>query len=150
MVAVEERAFAEETGFAVDPHIGVGETRLVLAGELDLATAPVFLGALAFALHPRPALVVLDLRRLTFIDARSAGAIATASLRMGDWGGTLAARDPQRIVRRVFELCGLGDLLTPLAGLASAPKRPVRRGAETPRARPARMAETAEPGVTAR
>jgi anti-anti-sigma factor len=57
--------------------------------------------------------VVIDLRRLAFIDARSAGAIAVASERMAGWGGRLAARMPSPAVRRAFEGCGLGELLTP-------------------------------------
>ena len=69
-----------------------------------------FSGALAFTLRQRPALLVLELGRLAFIDARSAGAIALAATRMGDWGGRLVARRPQRMVRRVFELCGFGAL----------------------------------------
>jgi hypothetical protein len=36
MTAGRSCASTEETGFAVTPHIRVGETRVVLAGELDL------------------------------------------------------------------------------------------------------------------
>jgi anti-anti-sigma factor len=121
MAAVQEWQTVGEAALAVDPGGTADERHLELTGELDLATAPAFLGALALALHARPALVELDLRRLTFIDAQCAGAIATASMRVSGWGGTLVARAPQSTVRRVFELCGVEDLLWPRATCESSP-----------------------------
>lgn len=138
------RAPGGAAGFVADPQGGIGEARLNLVGDLDLATAPLFLGALAAVLHRRPALLVLDLRRLTFIDARCAGAIATAASRMGEWGGTLAAREPQRIVRRALELCGSGDLLVPHEAVAIAWRGRARRGAGSSPSRPARAPVLAE------
>ena len=115
MAAVQELDNVGEAALAAGPRSSTEERRLELTGELDLATAPAFLGALALALHPRPALVELDLRKLTFIDAQCAGAIAMASMRVSGWGGTLVAREPQSTVRRVFELCDVEDLLWPRA-----------------------------------
>ena len=99
--------------FILAPHLRRHERRIVLIGDLDAGTGPILEGALTFALHSRPALVVLDIRRVTSIDARSVGAIAIASERIGGWGGSLVARGPRRTVRRAFEVCGLGDLLIP-------------------------------------
>lgn len=116
LVVLEVRRFT----LIVAPHAGPSETRVVVVGELDLATLPMFVGSLTLALHHRPSLVVLDFRRLSFIDARSAGAIAWSSTRMREWDGTLAVHRPQRTVRRVLGLCGLADLLVPHRVLTDA------------------------------
>ena len=86
------------------------------------------MNALAAALQPQPALVVLDLRQLTYIDARSAGGVAMASERISVWGGRLAAREPQGVIRRVFELCGLGHLVHSREGVARAATWPPMEG----------------------
>ncbi len=85
--------------------------RLVLVGELDLATMPVFVDALASALAGRPVAVDLDLAQLGFIDARGLDAIAAASTRMSAWGGLLSTHHASAVVQRLFDLCGLDDLL---------------------------------------
>lgn len=125
MVALTASRAARDPGLVVVPRSDAGETRLVVGGEIDLSTAPTFLGALAFALRARPALVELDLRALTFIDARCAGAIASAAARMSGWGGTLVAREPREIVRCAFELCGIGDLLWPRRAAGAGRLEPV-------------------------
>lgn len=130
MIEMRSRDSADVAAFSVRPWTGVGATGLDVAGELDLATAPAFLGALASALHPRPARLSLGLGRVSFMDARCAGAIVTASAHMGAWGGTLTVLEPRAAVRRVFELCGADDLLARC--VANAPTRPARQLSETP------------------
>lgn len=98
--------------FTVAPQIEVDEMRLVAVGGLDIATAPIFSGALTLALHRRPSAVVLDFRLLSFIDSRGVGATAIASERVEEWGGRLTVRGPRKAVRRAFELCGFGHLLS--------------------------------------
>ena len=98
-------------GVVVVPHLHRDETRLALTGELDLATASMFAWALSFVLYRHPRRVALDLRRLGAIDARGAHAVGTAATRMGDWGGRLVVRRPRAAVRRVLELCDLGELI---------------------------------------
>jgi len=95
----------------VTPHAGHDETRIVVAGDLDLASAPMLDWALSFALDRQPDRIAVDLRRLEMIDARCAHALAGASLRMGEWGGALVTFGSQPSVRRVLQLCGLGELL---------------------------------------
>jgi anti-anti-sigma factor len=106
----------------VAPHAGVTETRLSLTGELDLASAPLLAWILGVTLDGRPARVVLDLRRLRLIDVRCAGTLADAAARCADWNGTLVARRPQPAVLRVFQLCGLSDLLHPRARVSQPRK----------------------------
>jgi anti-anti-sigma factor len=100
--------------FVIAPHVASGEVRVALIGELDIGTSPMFVDAIALALRHRPALLVLDMRRLSFIDVRGAGAIATASERMGEWGGELLAREAPAATRRALGLCGLDHLMSPL------------------------------------
>jgi stage II sporulation protein AA (anti-sigma F factor antagonist) len=120
-------ANGEGTEFAVSSQVRVGETRLVVAGEIDLATAPRFLGALDAALDTCPEVLVLEIAGLSFIDARSAGAIAAASTRMRDWGGRLEAREAQESPRCVFALCGVSELLSGGAGDAGVTTEPPKR-----------------------
>lgn len=121
VAVVQQVEYAREAALVVRPRSGRDERHLEVRGELDLATAPAFLSALAFALQARPALVELDLRQLTFIDARCAGAIATASTRVSGWGGTFVAREPQMKVRGVLALCGYADPLWPRETLETPP-----------------------------
>lgn len=108
----------------VAPRAGTTDAHVVLDGEMDVATVPLVDAALGAVLRRRPAVLSLDLRRVGFMDVRGAGALATAAIRAADWGGVLAARDPQRGVRRALELCGLGHLLAP--GVRPADGRPPR------------------------
>lgn len=89
------------------------EVLLVRGGEIDVATAPPFLDTLSGAMGRRPPRVDLDLAAVTFMDARTVGAVGRAALSMGDWDGTLRARNARYAVRRAFDLCGWGALLAP-------------------------------------
>ncbi len=116
MVVARGTSLPESVGLTVDSRVGGGRTRLVLVGELDLATMPVFADAFAGALAGRPAAVDLDLAGLCFIDARGVDAIAAASARMSGWGGLLSAHHASGIVQRLFDLCGLDDILLEAGG----------------------------------
>jgi anti-sigma B factor antagonist len=111
MVAADGKNCSARVGLSVDSRDCVGRTCLVFVGELDLATMPVFADALAGALSGRPAAVDLDLTGLCFIDVRGVEAIAAASARMSAWGGLLATHHTGGIVQRLFDLCGLDDVL---------------------------------------
>lgn len=102
-------------GLLVELEVGPERTRLSPVGELDLATAQIFVAALEAALRGRPECVVLDLRRLTFIDAWSLGAIVSARTRAANWGGTLTLSHPVGAVWRMLEVCSLGHLCGPYA-----------------------------------
>jgi anti-sigma B factor antagonist len=90
-----------------------GALRVGLAGELDLATAGQLRDRLrALCADGRP--VVLDLRRLEFIDSSGVRELvrAVSAARRDGWGLSLdTAVGPQ--VRRVLELLGLRDLFWP-------------------------------------
>jgi anti-anti-sigma factor len=87
----------------VDHPLGVV---LTLAGELDLATAPVLQERLDAAMRGTAA-VVIDLSRLRFIDSSGLGMLVAAERQLRDSGGQLVlVRGPQA-VHRPFELTGL-------------------------------------------
>ena len=101
----EGRRF-DPQGFAcLSVAAGDDSTRLVLSGELDLATAPELDRALCDA-QQSTGLVTLDLRRLTFMDSRGLSAVVSAATR------ARASGDRFRVVRgpppvdRLFELTG--------------------------------------------
>lgn len=106
-------AGVSETDLLVGLGLGRGDALLSLAGELDLATAGIFTSVLDAALDRRPARIVLDLGRLTFIDAGGVRAIVGARAHATLWGGTLSLTRSRPAVRRVLDLCRVGDLHGP-------------------------------------
>ncbi len=85
-----------------------GARRLAVAGELDLATAPLLAEWLAEIDGPATGVVLVDLSRVTFIDGSGLRALAGAWEGRGADGGLkleIVAASP--LVRRVFELTGL-------------------------------------------
>ncbi len=55
--------------------------------------------------------VVVDLRRLTFIDSTGLSVLLSARRTLSDVGGTMSIRGASGIVRRVFEAAELADVL---------------------------------------
>jgi anti-anti-sigma factor len=82
-----------------------GQVRLVLAGELDLASRAHFKQALSDALS-HGARVVLDLRALTLIDCASLSVVFDAALDAHRRGVVLILLEPRGQVRRVLDLVG--------------------------------------------
>ena len=111
-------AVATDVSGLLDGRLTIGvwdwpdEMVLVVGGDLDLASAPLLVTALAGVLHRRQcARVVLDLEGVGFMDATGLGCIVRAWQSLAVRGGALAVRRPSRSVRRLLELCELGELL---------------------------------------
>jgi anti-sigma B factor antagonist len=86
-----------------------GTATLVLAGELDLTTAPALAGHLEQALTRRPRRLVLDLARVTFVDVAAARVLAGATRRQPAAGApVLRQAGPE--ARRILALTGLDSL----------------------------------------
>jgi anti-sigma B factor antagonist len=92
--------------FNVLMHASAGRRTLVLVGELDLASAPELEGAVAAALEAGAQRIVLDLRRLDFIDASGLHAVVDASDACREQGCEFALVPGSRQVQRVFEMTG--------------------------------------------
>jgi anti-anti-sigma factor len=80
---------------------------LYLVGELDLATAPLLDEALNLAYDHDPAMLVLDLAALTFIDSTGINRLVAALKHQRAHGGELILRSPQASTLRVLEIVGL-------------------------------------------
>lgn len=101
-----------ETYFQVDIEPGSAPARVVASGELDAASA----GQLASTLDGAQGAdggIALDLGGVTFIDSSGLRVIAAEVRRAGEAGSSFAVTEASDAVRRIFEMTGLGDLLTP-------------------------------------
>ena len=83
-----------------------------LTGELDFSRVDMLEKELAGAEEGRPALLVLDLRELSFIDSGGVRGIVHAHQRAADEGRQLAVIKGNDRVHRVFEWTGLTRSLT--------------------------------------
>jgi len=99
--------------FAVRSRPADGTTVVALEGDLDLSSAPEAGEALSAA-QAAGGPVVLDLRALRFIDSSGVHLVLDANRRAARTGGeaTLRVVPGDGEVRRVFELSGVGGLLT--------------------------------------
>lgn len=95
--------------FDIRSSIDGGICRVVVAGELDLATAPELVRVLD-GVEAGTTPVQIDLSDVSFIDATGLRALLRAQARFGP-GVELTA--PSRPVRRLFELLGMGRRLDP-------------------------------------
>jgi anti-anti-sigma factor len=85
--------------------------RLVLTGELDIATAPVLDAALDQAEAGSAAQILLDLAAVPFIDSSGLRTLIRAADRAAANGGRLAIAGAGPQARRLFELSGAGGRL---------------------------------------
>jgi anti-sigma B factor antagonist len=84
---------------------------LVLAGELDAASAPELQHHLDDLLSQPHARVMLDLNGLSFVDSAGVSVLIRAKQRAETNGRTLVLRRPTEQLERVFALVGLADWL---------------------------------------
>ena len=86
--------------------------RLEVDGEIDVSSAPGMLDSvLCAALADDHRQVVVDLRRVTFIDSTGLAAVLETNRRLRDQGVHLVLVRPSGIVRRLFEMTGLDDVV---------------------------------------
>ena len=109
------------TRLTYESHRDDEMVRLVLAGEFDLSNAAQVEDALKEIERERPALLVLDLRELTFMDSTGLRVMVSADARARDDSRRLAVVQGPESVHRVFRITGLDDHLdiveTPEAAL---------------------------------
>jgi anti-sigma B factor antagonist len=99
------RSFAVETG-----ELGEG-IRVALSGDLDLSTAKRAEQAIEDAERTGPPLLVIDLRRLTFMDSTGLRVIVSADKRARRSGRRTVVIQGPAPVRRVFEITRLDERL---------------------------------------
>ncbi|MEU3612355.1 STAS domain-containing protein [Streptomyces sp. NPDC006872] len=102
---------------------------ITLAGEIDLATAPLVRQAPAECLPDGIRSIDVDLTAVTFCDAGGLNAFLTASRLATDAGMTLRPHHPSQCMTRVIEITGSGFLLHSFPAAAARPRRiPVAAG----------------------
>ncbi len=84
-----------------------GVTFVLLAGELDIASAPKLVESVEQELGHAAADVVFDLAALEFVDVAGARALVRAVDRVRWAGGSAAVISPSRPVERVVRLLGV-------------------------------------------
>jgi anti-sigma B factor antagonist len=85
---------------------------LTLSGELDLLSSPILEQELGHVLASDAELVVVDLRQLAFMDSTGLHVVVAAQQRLQESGRRLALIRGGVQVQRLFELTGLGEILT--------------------------------------
>ncbi|MEA2374739.1 MAG: anti-sigma factor antagonist [Thermoleophilaceae bacterium] len=85
--------------------------RIAVAGELDLSSALTFDEEMRRAEERKPATVILDLRRLRFMDSTGLRLIMRAQSRAGKRGFRLAIVLGSEPVKRIFRLAGVNRRL---------------------------------------
>jgi anti-anti-sigma factor len=81
--------------------------RLVVQGELDVATAPTFAAQLTEAERGRPDVLTLDLSKLSFMSAAGVRILLDAARRAQREGRSLVVVNPQPPIRRLFALSAI-------------------------------------------
>ncbi|KOG30740.1 STAS domain-containing protein [Streptomyces resistomycificus] len=84
---------------------------VTLAGEIDLATAPLVHAALTGCLRDGIRTVDVDLTAVTFCDASGLNTFLTASWLATDAGKTLRLHHPPPAMARIIEMTGSAFLL---------------------------------------
>ena len=84
----------------------------VTVEEIDRATVEQFIGEIT-AHDPGPYCLVVDVRDVSFIDARGVRALLEVADEMRAAGGVVAVRRAGRAVRRILDVLGLNELLAP-------------------------------------
>jgi anti-sigma B factor antagonist len=96
------------TACRVDVQSFEGRCTVRLTGELDLSDSDMVRQALVSTDAPA---VVVDLTRLSFIDATGMAALVTGRWHILKRGASCDLRGASEFVRRIFAIVGLADLL---------------------------------------
>ncbi|MBV9212402.1 MAG: STAS domain-containing protein [Actinobacteria bacterium] len=88
-----------------------GAVRIAISGELDLGSALTFDEELRRAEGRAPQTVILDLRRLRFMDSTGLRLIMSAQSRASARGRRLAIVLGTDSIRRIFRMAGVGRRL---------------------------------------
>jgi anti-sigma B factor antagonist len=98
--------------FRVDVRTEGKGTIIAVSGELDLASAPALESELEQAGRSESKLLVLDLRKLEFMDSTGLSVIVKAHQRASDNGRTLCLVRGSQQVQRLLDLTGVAERLT--------------------------------------
>jgi anti-anti-sigma factor len=108
-----------QSNFAVHTHTTDRTITVVLSGELDLVASPALDRAIGDQAESDVDLVVVDLRRLEFMDSTGLHAVLRIQQGANELGRRFAVIRGPDPVQRLFELTGLTETLT----IVDAPER---------------------------
>ena len=98
---------------SAEPGQSEGQWVVHLRGEVDVSTSPLLRNQLSSVIDRGAASLVLDVRRLSFIDSSGLGVLVETLERMrSSPDGAIVLRGMQEPVKRVFEITGLTELFT--------------------------------------
>jgi anti-sigma B factor antagonist len=83
---------------------------LPLEGEIDLHVSPQIGASLAAIIQKKPAKVVVDLSKVTYIDSSGLAVLIEAMQNVGGYGGMFALSGLQDGVRPIFEIARLDQV----------------------------------------
>jgi len=83
---------------------------LPLEGEIDLHVSPQISASLAAIVKRKPAKVVVDLSKVTYIDSSGLAVLIEAMQNVGAYGGKFALAGLQEAVRPIFEIARLDQV----------------------------------------
>ena len=98
--------------FDLESRVEGDRAIVTVLGDFDLQVAQRVVEELAKVEAGEPALLILDLSRLSFLDSAGMGVIAAAQARANEAGRDLVVVRPPYSVRRAFEVSGFGEVLT--------------------------------------
>ncbi len=83
---------------------------LPLEGEIDLHVSPQMSNSLAAMIKKKPARLVVDLSRVTYIDSSGLAVLIEAMQNVGGYGGKFSLAGLQEAVRPIFEIARLDQV----------------------------------------
>ncbi len=105
----------------IAPQVAGGVVRLVLAGELDIATSDQLDSAMADTVAvPRVATVIVDLAAVSFCDSSGISALVRGRATAAGHGITYQVVNATGAVRRILEITGVWGVLCGLLALPSS------------------------------
>jgi anti-sigma B factor antagonist len=119
-------------GLDIEDIVDGGEHRLLLSGELEIASVPTLEGAVKRVCTTGTTAITLDLSRLMFIDSTGLAAIIFSGRLCEKHGYDFSLIQGPRAVQRLFELTGLIDVLpfrAPETGEATLEHEPIEPAA---------------------
>lgn len=87
------------------------QVRIAIEGEVDMHVASELRDVLAKASSSKPALLLVDLAQVPFIDSSGIATIVQALKNVRKFSGKLVVRNCQEAVRDTFEIAGLTEIL---------------------------------------
>jgi anti-sigma B factor antagonist len=89
-----------------------GHALVVIAGEIDLYTAPQLQSEFTRLLQEGPGRVVIDMSAVDFCDSTGMNVLLSALKRLKERGGTLEVAAPRPAVQKILQVTGLDSVFT--------------------------------------